>query len=49
MAVSVEIMILYIERARKGKTDIMVKNEEDIAAYAEHRLVMRDGLVKEVR
>ncbi len=48
-AMSVEIMNLFTDLHRKGKTIIMVTHEEDIAAYAEHRLVMRDGLVKEVR
>ena len=46
---SVEIMNLFTDLHRKGKPIIMVTHEEDIAAYAEHRLVMRDGLVKEVR
>lgn len=48
-AMSVEIMNLFTDLHRKGKTIIMVTHEDDIAAYAEHRLVMRDGLVKEVR
>ena len=48
-AMSVEIMNLSTDLHRRGKTIVMVTHEDDIAAYAEHRLVMRDGLVKEVR
>ena len=48
-AMSVEIMNLFTDLHRKGKTIIMVTHEDDIAAYAEHRLVMRDGLIKEIR
>ena len=48
-AMSVEIMNLFTDLHRRGKTLVMVTHEDDIAAYAEHRLVMRDGLVKEVR
>ena len=48
-AMSVEIMNLFTDLHAKGKTIIMVTHEEDIAAYAEHRLVMRDGLIKEMR
>ena len=48
-AMSNEIMGLFTEMHRKGKTIIMVTHEDDIAAYAEHRLVMSDGRVKEVR
>ena len=48
-AMSVEIMNLFTDLHRRGKTIVMVTHEDDIAAYAEHRLVMRDGLVKEVR
>jgi putative ABC transport system ATP-binding protein len=47
-AMSVEIMNLFADLHRKGKTIVMVTHEDNIAAYAEHRLVMRDGLVKEV-
>ena len=46
-AMSVEIMNLFTDLHRRGKTIVMVTHEDDIAAYAEHRLVMRDGLVKE--
>ena len=48
-AMSLEIMDLFADLHKKGKTIIMVTHEDDIAAHAEHRLVMRDGLVKEVR
>ena len=48
-AMSVEIMNLFTDLHKRGKTIVMVTHEDDIAAYAEHRLVMRDGLVKEVR
>jgi putative ABC transport system ATP-binding protein len=48
-AMSVEIMNLFTDLHRRGKTIVMVTHEDDIAAYAEHRLVMRDGLVKETR
>ena len=46
---SVEIMELFAELNRQGKTIVMVTHEEDIAAYAGRHLVMRDGLVREVR
>ncbi len=48
-AMSVEIMNLFTDLHKRGKTIVMVTHEDDIAAYAEHRLVMCDGLVKEVR
>ena len=48
-AMSVEIMNLFTDLHKRGKTIVMVTHEDDIAAYAEHRLVMRDGFVKEVR
>ena len=48
-AMSVEIMNLFTDLHKRGKTIVMGTHEDDIAAYAEHRLVMRDGLVKEVR
>ena len=44
-AMSAEIMRLLTELHGEGKTIIMVTHEPDIAAYAEHRLVMKDGLV----
>jgi putative ABC transport system ATP-binding protein len=45
---SVEIMNLFTDLHRRGKTIVMVTHEDDIAAYAEHRLVMRDGKVQEM-
>ena len=48
-AMSVEIMNLFTDLHAQGKTIVMVTHEDDIAAYADHRLVMRDGLVKEAR
>ena len=48
-AMSNEIMSLFTELHKKGKTIIMVTHEDDIAAYAEHRLVMSDGRIKEIR
>ena len=44
-AMSVEIMGLLSELHREGKTIIMVTHEPDIAAFAQHRLLMRDGRV----
>ena len=41
-AMSVEIMNLFTDLHRRGKTIVMVTHEDEIAAYAEHRLVMRD-------
>ena len=47
---SVEIMNLFTELSREGITIIMVTHEDDIAAYAKRRLVMKDGkLVKDER
>ena len=48
-AMSIEIMNPFTELHKQGKTIVMVTHEDDIAAYADHRLVMRDGLVKEIR
>ena len=48
-AMSVEIMNLFTELNRQGKTIVMVTHEDDIAAYAGHRIVIRDGLIKEAR
>jgi putative ABC transport system ATP-binding protein len=33
---------------QKGKTIIMVTHERDIAAYAEHRLHMKDGVIDRI-
>lgn len=48
-AMSIEIMKIFTELHQAGKTIVMVTHEDDIAAYADHRLVMRDGLIKEMR
>ena len=48
-AMSVEIMNLFTDLHRRGKTIVMVTHEDDIAAYAQHQLVMCDGRIKEVR
>jgi putative ABC transport system ATP-binding protein len=42
---SAEIMALFTQLNRDGITIVMVTHEEDIAAYAKRRIVMRDGLV----
>ena len=48
-ATSIDVMNLLTGLHKSGKTIVMVTHEDDIAAYAEHRLVMRDGLIREVR
>ena len=47
-ATSVEIMELFARLHARGKTVVMVTHEPDIAAWAEHRLVLSDGRIKEV-
>jgi len=42
---SAEIMALFTELNREGITVVMVTHEEDIAAYASRRIVMRDGRI----
>ena len=44
---SVEIMQLFTELSNEGITIVMVTHEDDIAAYAKRKIVMRDGLVVE--
>ena len=45
---SIEIMNLFTELSREGITIVMVTHEDDIAAYANRHLLMRDGkLVKD--
>jgi len=44
-ATGIQIMQLLAELNRAGKTIIMVTHEADIAAFARHRLHMRDGIV----
>lgn len=47
-ATSKQIMGLLVELNAQGKTVIMVTHEPDLAAYATHRLHMRDGLIDEM-
>ena len=47
-AMSIEIMGLLSDLHREGKTVIMVTHEPDIAAFAQKRLVMRDGRIAEI-
>jgi putative ABC transport system ATP-binding protein len=42
---SAEIMALFTQLNRDGITIVMVTHEEDIAAYARRRIVMRDGKI----
>jgi len=42
---SAEIMALFTQLNRDGITIVMVTHEEDIAAYAKRRIVMRDGII----
>ena len=44
---SVEILQLFTELSNEGITIVMVTHEDDIAAYAKRKIVMRDGLVVE--
>lgn len=46
-ATSLEIMDIFSGLHRKGNTIVMVTHEDDIAARAERRLVMRDGRILE--
>jgi putative ABC transport system ATP-binding protein len=46
---SIEIMALFQALGRAGITVIVVTHEEDIAAYAQRRLTMRDGVLVEDR
>lgn len=45
---SSEIMGLLAEMNRMGKTIIMVTHESEIANYAHHRMIMKDGLIDRV-
>ena len=47
-ATSIEIMELFRGMHERGRTIVMVTHEPDIAAWAEHRLVMRDGRIQEI-
>src|SRR5438093_4753472 len=44
---SVEIMAIFQQLNARGITIIMVTHEQDIAAYAQRNVMMRDGLVLE--
>ena len=43
----VQIMELLTELNREGKTVIIVTHEEEIAAYTDRIIVLRDGLIVE--
>jgi len=47
-ATGVQIMELLNKLNQQGKTVIMVTHEPDIAAYAEHRLHMKDGVIDRI-
>jgi ABC-type lipoprotein export system ATPase subunit len=42
---SAEIMSLFRELNDSGITIVMVTHEEDIAAWAHRKIVLRDGLI----
>jgi len=46
---SIEIMAIFQQLNGRGITVIMVTHEQDIAAYAERNVIMRDGLILEDR
>jgi putative ABC transport system ATP-binding protein len=43
-----QIMRLLAELHEQGKTILMVTHEQEVAAYATHRLHLRDGLIERV-
>jgi len=47
-ATGAQIMDLLGQLNRRGKTVIMVTHEPDIAAYADYRMHMRDGLIERI-
>ncbi len=47
-ATGVQIMELLTAMNREGRTIIMVTHESDIAAYAAHRLILRDGRIERI-
>src|SRR5438876_11617121 len=42
---SVEIMAIFQQLNERGITIVMVTHEQDIAAYAQRNVIMRDGLI----
>jgi putative ABC transport system ATP-binding protein len=42
---SVEIMAIFQQLNERGITIIMVTHEQDIAAYAQRNVIMRDGVI----
>lgn len=47
-ATGIQIMQLLADLHREGKTIIMVTHEPDVAAYAQHRLHMKDGRIDRI-
>ena len=45
---SAQIMALLTDLNQQGKTIIMVTHEDDIAAYAQTQIHMRDGVVERI-
>jgi putative ABC transport system ATP-binding protein len=43
---SIEIMAIFQQLNERGITIIMVTHEQDIAAYANRNVIMRDGLIR---
>lgn len=43
-----QIMTLLSDLHQRGKTIIMVTHEPEIAAYADYRIIMRDGLISSI-
>jgi len=46
---SVEIMAIFQQLNERGITIIMVTHEQDIAAYAQRNVIMRDGVIVDDR
>lgn len=46
---SAQIMELFVDLNQEGKTVILVTHEEEIAAYADRIIMLKDGLVTEDR
>lgn len=43
-----EIMAIFTQLNKEGKTIVMITHEPDIAAFAKHNVHMRDGLIERV-